>query len=633
MLPASLPHLAAAVIARRTWWFAAIIVAATFAAYAGSFAGPFVLDDTGTIADNETLRSLGTALHPPVTGTPVSGRPVANLSFAVNFAVSGLKVGSYHVVNLGIHILTALLLFGIVRQTLQRRIDVAPALAIALSVTLLWAVHPLQTAAVTYLSQRAESLMGLLYLLTLYSFIRYAAGSGERSSIPEDTNWISPKRWGWAAISFGACLFGMGTKEVMVTAPVMVFLYDRTFLSRSAAIAWKVRRPYYCALASTWLVLAFLVVRTGGRGGTAGFGSSVPWWAYALSQVRAVALYLRLAAWPHPLVADYGRTLGGPPVDLVVDFAVLAVLIGGSTALLWRRSAWGYLGAWFFVILAPSSSIVPIATEIIAEHRVYLPLAAVLSAAAYGVYLAIGARASGMLATGAALAALALAVLTFARNGIYQNLRTFWADAARKVPENAGAWNNLGNVEAGNGAFAAAEADYRRAVQLAPDYANAQFNLGNVLVREGRRTEALEAYRAAFRFHPTEPGLRRDFGVAAYWMANALADAGRFADAAEMFATAVEMRPDFADAHVNYGSVLAELGRSPEASREFQAALTLEPRSADVHNNFGSLLARSGRWREAWLQFEEALRLKPDYREARDNLERVRQMEATQARP
>ena len=87
-----------------------------------------------------------------------------------------------------------------------------------------------------------------------------------------------------------------------------------------------------------------------------------------------MAHYLRLACWPYPLIADYGRILGGSPAAVACDLAVLLPLVGFSAVLLWKRSPWGYVGAWFFVVLAPSSSVVPVATEIIAERRMYLPL-------------------------------------------------------------------------------------------------------------------------------------------------------------------------------------------------------------------------------------------------------------------
>ena len=249
---------------------AVAIVAAGAWAYSNSFGGVFVLDDVRAIVRNTTIRTLwplSVPLSPP-SGSTVSGRPVANLSFAVSAALAGeppsaAPAGSvapgqnaaldpvpFHAGNLLIHLAAALALFGVVRRTLlsprlrDRFEAAAPWLAFA--VALLWVVHPLHTSAVTYIVQRVESLMGLFYLLTLYCAIRASDG---------------PRRGWWAAAAVVSCAAGMGTKETMVTAPLMVALWDYLFggseKGRPAGIRWRL----VGALAATWLLLAFLVSR------------------------------------------------------------------------------------------------------------------------------------------------------------------------------------------------------------------------------------------------------------------------------------------------------------------------------------------------------------------------------------
>ena len=235
----------------------AILAAIAAAAYSRTFSVPMFYDDVPSILHNPTLRHLGSAFWPGGRST-VSGRPVLNLSLALNYAVSGTNVWSYHALNLAIHALACMALFGIVRRTLAPR-EGERASIIAFCVALTWAVHPLLTESVTYLVQRAESLMGLLYLLTLYCFIRGAAADAVR-----------PRAWQALAVIF--CLLGMGAKEVMVSAPLIVLLYDRTFLAGSFREAWRRRRGVYAGLAATWLILPFLVLSTHGRGGPQGSG-------------------------------------------------------------------------------------------------------------------------------------------------------------------------------------------------------------------------------------------------------------------------------------------------------------------------------------------------------------------------
>ena len=616
------------------------IVAAVVAAYGRSLGGGFLYDDVDSILGNPTIRQFSTALQPP-GGLTVSGRPILNLSFAVNYAVSGTGVRGYHALNVAIHAAAALLLFGIVRRALAAAASgprSAPeGLGLAFAAVLLWAVHPLQAESVAYVVQRAESLMGLFYLATLYAFVRLAA-PGSRSAF-------------WAVVSVAACLLGMATKEVMATAPLVVLLYDRTFVAGSFREAWRRHRALYLSYAACWVPLALLVVRAGGRGGTAGFGSGVPWWTYMLTQFKAVALYLRLSLWPSPLVGDYGRILEGHAPTLVLCGLVVLTLAAATWILLRRNSPIGFLGAWFFVILAPSSSVIPVTTEIMAEHRMYLPLAAVAMLGVLALHAVLGRR---LFLPFAGLLALGLVILTEHRTAVYEDSFTFWSDVVAKVPENAGAWNNLGNILAERGDQAGAIGDYRRALALAPDYSYAHYNLGKSLVATGHAGEAIAHFADALRYQPSDPSIhfelgnafalegrepeaaaefrevvRLDPGRANAWsfLGEATARSGKLAEAADAYSRAVQLQPDSADARVNYGGALALLGKFPDAVWQFREALRLDPGAADVHNNLGSLLAETGKPAEARAEFEEALRLKPDYREARENLERLGALE------
>jgi protein O-mannosyl-transferase len=621
---------------------AAAIVGAVLAAYARGLGGLFLYDDVDSILGNPSIRHFAGALRPP-GGMTVTGRPVLNLSFALNYAVSGTRPWSYHALNVAIHAAAALALFGIVRRTLAT----GPAgsrpfrqcAGISFAAALLWGLHPLQTESVAYVVQRAESLMGLFYLLTLYAFARSAAAAGPRAAA-------------WAVASVAACLLGMGTKEVMATAPLVVLLYDRTFLGGSFREAWRRRKALHLALAACWVPLALLVAGSGGRGGTAGFASGLPWWSYLMAQPRAVALYLRLALWPHPLVGDYGRVLGRDPAGTAAGAAVVLCLAAATWVLLRRRPAAGFLGAWFFLTLAPSSSVIPVSTEIIAEHRAYLALAAVVTTAVVALHGALARP--RLFAASVGVLALAGGALTFRRVGVYEGPLAFWTDVVLKNPANAGAWNNLGNILEAGGDRAGAIERYRRALALVPAYADAHYNLGRAEAASGRLEEAARDYEDALRYRPLDPSIHFSLGNALagegkaaaaaaefravlrldparadawYNLGAAMAETGDLAEASDAYAHAVRLRPDFADARINYGGVLAQMGRVAEAVRELDEALRLEPAAADVHNNLGSLLAGSGRLAEARAQFEEALRLRPDYVDARENLERLRALE------
>ena len=347
----------------------AVVLLAALIAYHNSFSGPFVFDDPGSVTDNLTIRHCSSALSPP-TGSTVSGRPLLNLTFALNYALSGTEVWGYHVVNLLIHGLAGLTLFGLVRRTLLRpvlNVDGkfgAVAGLLGLAVAVIWVVHPLQTEAVTYVSQRAEALVGLCYLFTLYAFIRGADSS-------------TPNRWHVVAVI--ACLLGMASKEVMASAPLIVLLYDRTFVAGTFRQALRKSPRLYAGLACTWFLLGYLVLSTSNRNGTAGFNTGITPWTYLLTQCRAIVHYLQLAVWPRPLIFDYGSEVVQSVADVFLPALFLLSLFVGTVIALRRWPIVGFAGAWFFAILAPSSSIVAVVTQTVAEHRMYLSLAAVTS--------------------------------------------------------------------------------------------------------------------------------------------------------------------------------------------------------------------------------------------------------------
>jgi tetratricopeptide (TPR) repeat protein len=576
---------------RRVDWPAlaagALLAAAAVAAYSRTFFVPFLFDDESSVTGNVTLRHLGTALFPPADAT-VGGRPILNISLAVNYAISGTSVWSYHAANLAIHVLAGLTLFGIVRRTLGL-VRGADAVPVAFCTALLWTLHPLLTESVTYVVQRAESLMGLFYLLTLYCVLR-----GAESADP----W---KRL-WYPLGIASCALGMATKEVMVSAPLVVFLYDRTFLSGGIREAWRRRGRLYCCLAATWAVLAVSAFSTGGRAATVGFGSGVSAGQYALTQLPAVVHYLRLCFWPHPLVFDYGPVLALPSSWTFLSALVVAGLAAATLWCLVKRPAAGFLGACFFAILAPSSSVVPVVTETVAEHRMYLALIPVVFLAVYVLHRWLGRAAWPV----CLLLAAGLFWGTWERNATYRSAERIWGDTVARVPMNDRAQYNLGcALQALPGRLEDAVSCYERAVRIRPDNSSAYCNLGNALKSLGRMPDAVAAYEAALRAKPDIPEAENGIG-------NALLSLGRLPEAIGHYEKALLLRPDYAEAHNGLGLALARVrGREDEAVAQFGVALRLAPDSVAAHFNLANTLNAMGRTAESVPQFVEALRLAP----------------------
>jgi tetratricopeptide (TPR) repeat protein len=409
----------------------------------------------------------------------------------------------------------------------------------------------------------------------------------------------------------------MATKEVMVTAPLMVLFFDRTFIAPSFGEALRRRWRFYAALAATWLILVGLLWQSGGnRGGSVGFGVGLDPWAYWLTQFRAVAMYLRLTLWPEPLVFEYGVVsvagFGEVAAEAVLVLALLAVTLHG----LWRRSAVGFAGAWFFGILAPTS-LAPGTTQMIVEHRMYLSLAAVLVVGVAGSFRWAGVRGGQGLLAGWLVVAVVAAGLTVRRNADYATDLGLWRDTVAKRPENplahfmlAGAQERLGQTEA-------ALASYEEAVRLKPNFSVGQENLGELLLKLGRRAEAIARFEAALRLQPEYADAHMNLG-------NALMAEGRVADAVSHLREAARIAPRMAEMRFNLGNALAAAGQPAAAIAEFRAALELKAVNPAVHAaanyEVANLLAMSGRPAEAVPHYEAALKARPDHVAAQHNL-------------
>jgi tetratricopeptide (TPR) repeat protein len=587
---------------------AAILAAGTIAIYGGTLSVPMLLDDKRCILDNSTIRHLwpvGPVLTPPADAG-VGGRPLLNLSFALNYAAGGTAVPGYHLINQIIHVLAGIVLFALVRRTLRsptllkRFGDVAS--PIALSVSAIWLWHPLQTESVTYISERSESLMGLFYLLTLYCFAR-GSGAGSGS-----------KRLLWFALAPLACLSGVGVKEVIVTAPVMVLLYDRTFYSGSFLAALRRNWPLHLAMAATWIPLGLLMTGLSRRG--VGFGSEVTPWAYALVESRAVVRYVMLCFWPSPLIFDYGAFIPATFSEALPYIAAVASLAAFAVWMLGRRPALGFTACWFFLILAPTSSFVPLAAQPTAESRLYLPLAGVVTLVVVGVFSLAGPRCFRFLVC----VAIGVGLLAAQRNQAYGSEQEIWIDTVAKNPGSARAHNNLGNVWLETpGRFNDAVVEYQEAVRLGPELPEAHNNLGSVWARTpGKMNDAIAQFREALRLRP-------DFAEAHNNLGNALSFVpGRTNEAVSQYEDALRLRPDWAGVHGNLARALDSEGSTREAINQYREAVRLQPGFVIGHLNLAAEIMKvPGHGEEARAEILTALRLQPENERARQMLTRI----------
>jgi len=624
---------------------AALIAVAALVAYHNSFAGVFLFDEDKEIVNNESIRRLSD----PIRLLFSTQRPLVNLSLAVNYAFSGLRPTGYHLFNLIVHISAAITLFSLIRRIIARYTS-HPATGIALAAAVIWVVHPLNTQAVTYVIQRAESMMAMFYLLTLYFLWRGAEAA--QSATPQ-------RATGWYVTSVCACAMGMGSKPIMITAPVVALLFDRAFIAGTFQEAVRQRWKVYVGLAATWGVLVAWGVlettfgtatREGAAAGLA-FKDITPL-EYAQTQLWALCVYLRLALIPYPQCFDYGWPVVRDPATLVICGVIVLSLLMATALGLWKNRWWGFLGAMFFLVLAPTSSVIPI-RDTIFEHRMYLPLGCAVAFGVIALWLILlrGNAEFGKAAMIRRRILVALCMifvigytaLTIARNRLYHNEIVMWEEVLRRRPENARAYDALGAIHDLAGRRDKAIDMYRKSLALRPDYINSRFNLGTALIAQGSVTQGIAEYQKVLDDDPAHPLVRLSLGEALlrsgdpqgltliregvtrnpeeatghFVLGNALMTMRDFEGALTAYQESARLRPSFAEAHYGAGNALMQLNRLDEAVAAFRQSLRWEPNRPSTLNNLGNVLARLERWSEAEDALRTALRLDPNHLNAR----------------
>lgn len=576
--------------------------------YSNSLDGPFLFDDIPAIVENGDIRSL-LPLWRTDGGerTSINSRPVVRLSLAFNYWLGGLEVRGYHVVNLGLHLACALMLLLLLRRTLRR--DMLPEVvrssphAIAFGAALLWLVHPLNSQCVNYVTQRSSSIAALMLLLTLYALHR---GARDRR---------------WLGFSVLACVVGMAAKELMVAAPLLALLYDRTFLAGSFREAMRKRGVTHAALAMTWGVLA-LLLWSRPHGDTIGQDLGVTTFQYLLNQAQSLATYISLLAWPSPLILDYGYAKALTVADVWAEACIILSLLGFTAWALVRRPVVGFAGAWCFLLLAPTSSFVPLVGEVAAERRMYAPSMALLALVAVLSWQMLAHWRRAWLAPALLLpATLALALTTRARNDDFADVERMWRTVVEARPGNVRARTSLGVALAGRGQLDEAVTHYRQAIAARPTYGDAHYNLGNALLHSGQPQEAAGHYRRALEVDPTDAMAHTNLGVA-------LRQLGQPEAAQRHLHEAVRLDPNLAVAHNNLAIVLRSRSRMQEAIEQFRRAIGADPEYAAAHFNLGAALEDNGERREAIERYREALRLRPGMESARARLQRLQSQRA-----
>jgi protein O-mannosyl-transferase len=594
----------------------ALLSAAIGVVYGPGARAPFVHDDLVSVVANHSIIRLWPLVGAPgplnpAKDLPTSGRPLVNLAMALNYHFGHYNPFGYHIFNFAVHALSATLVWALVRRVLRldyfRGAFDLRAGWLAFGVALVWALHPLVTQSVEYVTHRSELMVGLCYLTTTYASLRYFTGAAGTA------------RSAWLAIATLSCFAGMACKESMVTAPLIVTLIDRTFIAGSWRRAWQQSWPLYVALASSWLLLIGLNMG-GPRSASAGFQSELPahvWW---LTQTEVLVIYVKLAFWPAPLLMHYElprlETLGAAwPWALPVAAAAVATLV-----LLHRKSAMGFLSAWFLVVLSPTL-VVPVTTEVAAERRMYLPLIAIVTFVLVGTYKLVERisrwlipdaetdappRWSTAIVMSAALAlAVVCGVASARRVEDYLDPLVLWQGVVDVQPDNVVALVALAETLNVNGRSDEALDRVRQALLVAPDSTVPLHSLGTILLLRGQQPEAIASFEKVVELLPNSAIAYNNLGVA-------LNAAGKTPEAIAVYEKALQFDPDYLEAHNNLATALANAGQIDDALKQYEIAVRMQPDFVGAHKSMGIILIDTGRQAEGIEHLEIASRLQPD---------------------
>ena len=573
-----------------------IISFVTLFVYSHTFHYPFHFDDRLNIVENKILLDFSN-LWPP-TGT----RYLAFLSFAINYHLGGTDTFGYHLVNMIVHAINGFLVWWLITMTFR-----TPVMGRAgrgfrglmpLTCALIFVSHPVQTQAVTYITQRFASLATLFYLLSLCLDIKARLGGGGGGIGKTRAIYV---------LSLVSAVFAMKTKEIAFTLPFIIILFDFTFFDSGET---KKRFFRLVPFLLTLLIIPLtLLVPEQDLGGGHGAAERIRHFQveematlsradYLMTQFRVIVTYLRLLILPVGQNLDYDYPLHTSffEGEVILSFLFLASVFTAAVYLLIRsrreRNGWGLVASfgtlWFFVTISIESSVVPI-QDVIFEHRLYLPSVGVFMAFTAGVFYAFERK--GLKSVHAAYLLVVISVVlsgaAYKRNLAWADDVTLWEDVVRKSPAKARSHYNLGAAYYSEGRTDDAIAGYGEAIRLKPDFAKAYYNLANLYAGEGRLDEAVKEYTEALRFKPDYVKAHNNLGVA--YGRKGLTDL-----AMEEFRAALRQNPDYAEAHSNLGSAYFKLGMTDEAIEQYGRAIRLDPDHARARRNLALALERKG---------------------------------------
>jgi protein O-mannosyl-transferase len=597
---------------RRDWIFGLLLVFAVIVAYLPAMRGGFVWDDDEHISNNQmlhSLRGLWEIWFQP--GATCQYYPLTFTAFWAGYHLWGLNPPGYHLLNVVLHSLVAVLLWQVLMRLKMRGAWLAGAM---------FALHPVCVMSVAWMTELKNTLSASLALGAGWAYLRFAGlGVYEAADVqgghPQRPG--SGKHWRFYVLSMGLFQLALFAKTAISFLPVSLLLVTWW---RRERLRWRDVWPLIPMLG---LVVAMgqLTFSIEHLHGAAGEPFRMGFTERVLVSGRSFWFYLGKLFFPYPLTFIYERWQVDARVawQYLYPIATAALLAG-----LWRgrrRIGKGPLVALLHFYVCTSLLILLVVLymtrySFVSDHWQYFGCMSVIALAASGITAGFNRFENGKPflrpGLGGALL-LVLGVLTWKQCGMYADIEKLWRTTLDRNPNSSMAHLNLGIVLAQKGSVDEAITHFQRTLEIKPDYAKAHNDLGLALLQKGKVDEAIARFQKVIEIDPA-------YAEACYNLGNALIQKGSVDEAIAQYQKALQIRPDYAEACYNLGNALIQRGSVDEAITRYQKALQIKPDYAEAHNNLGKTLFNKGSVDAAIVHYQKALQIKPDHANACYNL-------------
>jgi len=600
-----------------------LLISLVCLAYGNTLHHSFHFDDIPSILQKPWIRGLDKI---PDFIFSYSQRPMVILSFNINYAISEFKEWSYHVFNITFHLLVVVLIYRLGKLIASQMSEGTTSLVkvptqMPLLAASIFAVHPLNTQAVTYISSRSSIMATIIYLVTIILFFE---GLYKKVDQETKTNYVLVVG---AAISFG---IGFLCKLIVVSLPAILFAYHYYFISNHNLETWLKRQRKWILGVGGLLITTFLLKKIYGDGLLRASIVDVTTWDYFRTQLGVIPLeYFRKMLFPFNLTIDTNFQVVKYWRSVV---AICGLIILGVFSVVWIKlsqvkkqskkygpEAFGLI--WVLITLSPTSSFIPL-LDMAAEHRTYLPLVG------FSIFLSsllirlksfikkskeVGASDissnKNMLRVSVVLILLTLTsflIGTIERNKVWKDEVSLWADAKQKAPFFIRPYNNLGEAYDKIGRYDLAIEEFEAALRLNPNYFFALSNLGNIYGKKKEYGQAISYTQKALQQKP-------DYAPGYYNLAKALHMTGNPDKAMSSYRLAIKYNPYFEEAFFNLGFLAMERKQFKKAMDNFKSFLKMQPRHPKAHFGLATSYAMMGKKEEAKQHYENAIAYDPEF--------------------